>query len=514
MAGADLGGWTGRLYTLSDRFLLAGVLGLLVLSVPPFGAAEPEARAAVFVMASVLGLVLLAQATIGRKRFSEQRSRHSHSMGISRLMAVMSLAVVVYGLLLTVSVPGGWRGVISPETLRLQRQAGEALGAGDASGPLSLDPFRSTQAVGLLAAYIIFFFVCLEGWRAWRDIRLAAAVFVAAVLAVSVLGIIQQMAGEGRILWAAAAGKDRQPFGPFINRNHFAAWANLGAMTGLGYFLSLVHLGSGGWVSRPGEGKFSPLDRPAGSHAKAKIIVAGLGVATIAAAVFLSLSRGGMVGFAAGAVFLGFLLAARSGIGRVRRLAGMLLLVFLILVWLGLGPVVERLGTLLNPEDAIRPRINLNRDLLRMVADFPLTGTGPGTFASLYPLYQTADGAARYKFAHNDYLQLAVEWGLIGAALVVVAAALFWWRFLGTWSRRRAPEVVFLSAGAAAGLVSVMVHSLVDFSLHLPAVALAVTFTAALAAKSGRAVTRPGGEAQRRAWSPPPADNQPMRKDS
>jgi O-antigen ligase len=125
---------------------------------------------------------------------------------------------------------------------------------------------------------------------------------------------------------------------------------------------------------------------------------------------------------------------------------------------------------------------------LRLVAQRPLTGTGPGQ-AHLQWEGQ-GHGTQLFAYVHNEYLQVAAELGLVGLvllALLLVAIARLLWRARTTGR----PGATW--AGAAAAAAAFATHSGFDFVWHLPAVVLAVTLLvgAALPASDTAAAHQP-----------------------
>lgn len=456
---------------------------VFLLVFPPlfFGAVNPGAAGIVIVVSFALGLIFLWQRTVAADLYRRESVLYTHRARIYKPLFVAAALILVYGLLVTVPLPSWFQGALSPDSLKLRQAAGEAVGTGNLLYPLSLDADSSVGALLILAACFIFFFVCLGGFPDWKKTRLAAGIFVALTFVVSLLGIMQALIGSERLLWSGLVKEGLKPFGPFVNRNHFASWAGMGAMLGTGYFFSMAQRRV---KSRKNE--YTENDR----NIKAKRTLVGFMTAVTVAAIFLTLSRGGVISLIAGMIFFSLLLSRRRRLGRAWRVPGMLFVALLMVVWIGADPAIDRLGTIMHIRESQNVRIDINRDLIRMAGDFPWVGTGPGTFAVVYPSYQTVDKKGSYTFAHNDYFQLLSEWGAVGAGLFAVAVAAFWWKFLRMWSRRRDREILYISAGAAAGLVSVMTHSIVSFSLHIPAVALAFCFIGAFALKATDARTQ------------------------
>jgi len=116
-----------------------------------------------------------------------------------------------------------------------------------------------------------------------------------------------------------------------------------------------------------------------------------------------------------------------------------------------------------------------------MISDHPLIGTGPGTFATVYTQYQPPGLANRRFYAHSDYLQLISEVGLAVAVVIV-------WMIIALYRKgfkklKNPSRLVRGSTiGAMAGITAILVHSISDFNLYIPANAILFTVLVALAA--------------------------------
>jgi tetratricopeptide (TPR) repeat protein len=209
----------------------------------------------------------------------------------------------------------------------------------------------------------------------------------------------------------------------------------------------------------------------------------GFSAILIIASVVVSLSRGGMLCIAASMVFFGLLLAWR-GVGRNKGLAALLIISLAVIYvgWYGWTPVFERFGKILGPEGEIillRPQIW--DDVSRIARDFPSAGTGFGTLVDIYPKYRSIPGTDLLVHAHNDYLQLFSEGGLPAAVFVAWFLAAVGVATFRTAVKRKDSQSIFLVAGAATGVVSMLLHSLADFNLQVGANGLVFFFLLGLA---------------------------------
>ncbi len=218
-------------------------------------------------------------------------------------------------------------------------------------------------------------------------------------------------------------------------------------------------------------------------------------VVVMAVSVLFSLSRGGILTLILSLLNIAYLVALRqvllkrkpSDISRRRNLLVPVLtacwLILLFAAWLGVEPVVEEMLTLRDVSREIK--IQVWRDTLGIIQDYPVVGTGMGTFQYIYPAYQSFPADVTFTHTENDYLQLLSEGGAVGFALMagiiaLVGAAMMRGMIrppLSTNSRR--PDNSTIVLGCFAALLSMLVHSFFDFNLHIPANAL--LFTAVLA---------------------------------
>jgi O-antigen ligase len=247
------------------------------------------------------------------------------------------------------------------------------------------------------------------------------------------------------------------PFGPYVNRNHFAAFAELVIP------FSLVPLVLGR-VRR-----------------ERWFLVALLTVIPIGA-LFYSASRGGVVSFAVEVAVLAVWLVLRRSARRHLVSAGAVVLLALVMVsWLGVRQALERFSSMQSLEVTQGKRTSMALDTWHIFLDHPVIGTGLGTLQTVFPPYETLYDGKIVNHTHNDYLEGLAETGILGGACCV-------W-FLGTLvieALRRLSEPVssFVSTLQLAGLVACLgflTHSLVDFNLHIPANALLFFLVAYLA---------------------------------
>src|SRR6266705_352315 len=169
--------------------------------------------------------------------------------------------------------------------------------------------------------------------------------------------------------------------------------------------------------------------------------------------------------------------------------AAVLLLALLMVSWLGVGQILQRFSSLQSLETTAGKRASMRRDTWRIFLDHPVAGTGLGTLQIVYPPYETLYDGKIVNHTHNDYLEALAETGLLGglccAWFVVVLLR-------ESFKRLRQLGNSFAGALQLSGLVAAsgfLVHSLVDFNLHIPSNALLFFLMAHLATAEIQQIT-------------------------
>jgi O-antigen ligase len=170
-------------------------------------------------------------------------------------------------------------------------------------------------------------------------------------------------------------------------------------------------------------------------------------------------------------------------------MGGFLLVALASIVWIGGSEVSSRLSTLADykrPDLNTDIRMKIDRDAVRMFSARPVLGWGLGTFADVYPQFRSFYTNSLVNEAHNDYLQTLVETGILGfgvAMWLVVTAVRRAWQKTSNW-----PSDVngILALAALLGISGILVHSLVDFNLEVPANAMLFSVLCTAAAMDAR----------------------------
>ncbi len=330
---------------------------------------------------------------------------------------------------------------------------------------LSLEPGATAVALGLFCAFALLLVGLVRMIRFVRlDWLLNQLMILGVVLAI--FGVVQKALIDdvNPLLygfWKPDFGGN--PFGPFINRNHFAGWMVMMLPLVIGYSCVVMYQSR-----RPVSGDWRGWLHwmwtvEAGRFWMVMFVIIALGMSLA-----LTGSRSGIASFAVATAVFGAFLLSRSAARRARVAAAVYLsvLVLTAVAWAGVDRAVDRFGRASSDADG---RLSAWSDTVDIVQDFPAFGSGLGTYGLAMLLYQTSGRDTMYAQAHNDYLQVAAEGGLLVAVPVLVTLGL-----VGFVVRRRLKSgeddllTYWTRVGAVAGLAGIAAQSVVEFSLQMP----------------------------------------------
>jgi O-antigen ligase len=368
---------------------------------------------------------------------------------------------------------------IAPASVALHRKH-DLVAAVDPSRPiaLSIDPARTRLGLAFFGALSL---LLVGGVRMLtRDSARAVAGGIALLGALlAMVGIVQYGSFATRIYGFWELSQGGEPFGPFVNNNHFAGWMAMGLPVTIGLFAAVVSRGMRG-VAASWRDRLVWFSSPEASRA----VLLGFAILAMALAMVLTMSRSGMISLVV-ALLLATTAVARRMPGTPRRVvvAGYLLAVAAgVAVWVG----VDRIAAKFTAADVrtLNSRLAFWDDTLRIAADFWLTGTGLNTYGVSTLYYQTALPGAHLREAHNDYLQLAAEGGVL-LGVPIVAAIVVFAMTVRRCLREDTGSSWWVRMGAAAGLVAIAVQSIAEFSLQMPGNAALFAVVAAIALHDG-----------------------------
>ena len=467
---------------------------VLVFSTLFFGGVHAYAYTCSFL--AVLGgsLCLLWSLTEREPEIGQRVLRIPANSGIA-----LFLVMVFWIILQMTPLPQPLVEMVSPESLvagRMKIPASEAVALGPGTDHwVALAPYVHPvrQALVRWTVYGLFF-LCMTCLLSSKK-RVDALLFVLLALGCfeSLYGLSQTLGGEANVWWYPLPSSDSGLSGTFINRNHFAAFS--------GILLILAAAGAASVSTAAGRGclpestrwraRLSRILQAEPQYGKRFALLmcgslSGIGL-------LMSGSKGGILSAAAGLLALGGMLLLRKGL---RRRSVVLFILFVLIGFYAMGTGVgttearfRRFGI------GLDERMKITRSVLDMWSDYQWTGVGIGGFQHAYPRYQPGkDVKGFFRYGHNDWAQFLAEAGIAGVGLLLVGLSAFFYPMLRRWRRRRSPFPVCMGAGAAAVVFATAVHSLGEFSLHIPAFTFSLLSALCLGYASVHLETRRRGQ--------------------
>jgi len=434
-----------RLRADGTRWIFVLYLALLVWAPVPLGSNRSWAWALLALWALALALWWLAGCIRGKRSYPA-------ILGEAWPMLLCGLLWLGYVWLQLVPLPVEILKILSPQAARWHIAA--AAPATLVAAPLTLDAYATLEAACKSTAYLAFFALSLILLRDRDRIRFAAYALIAS-------GVLQAL--YGALISLQSAGEVAS--GTFPNRNHYAAYLTMCLSVGIGVLIATLtgakHQSWGLFFRNLMQWVITPK------------MALRLGLVIMVIALVLTRSRMGNSSFFISLLItgvIGLLLAKRATKSMVILLVSLVAIdVFIVGTYFGTKRVVDRIvQTTAETED----RDEVATYALEMWKDYPVFGSGLGSFPVVFPRYSKDGTQVSYTHAHNDYLEFGAETGLIGLALLGLMVLTSFAAALRAQYLRRDPLMRGLSFAAMMGILALMIHSSVDFNLQIPANAL------------------------------------------
>lgn len=327
--------------------------------------------------------------------------------------------------------------------------------------PLTINQKGTLQEFFRVACYGIFYILTIQLLSIDGYLKKTVFVVIGLAACIALLAIIQQVDSPDKIYWFRTVPQNASPFGPWINPNQFAGFMEMMSPLALGLFLfyrprvpldltlreKLVN-----FFTMPGSNLYLFL---------------GSAAVLMALSVFISLCRGGILTITA-SVFVFMLLynmkKPKYGRAAILVITGS---VIIAVSWFGWDTIISEFNHGFSPSGELSDgRFFLWADSLRIIQSFFLFGTGFGTFIDIFPSFRSFPGYSIFDHAHNDYLELLTDGGIIGftlAAWFVLAVLRHGWKMIRV---RNDQYAVLLGIGAITGIIAMLMHSVTDFNMH------------------------------------------------
>jgi O-antigen ligase len=452
---------------LSKHLYQGLLIAIVAWGLLTFGAVYPWGYRPLLLTAAALGVWGLVR----RDRFPAPYDWRVLAVGLAAVGAAIAVQLVPFD--------RGTLRQISPATDAFLIRYDVAYGAAAAGGlpvqhPLSLRPENTWRGLWSFAALSLLLLGVSRNLSTRRLRTLAVALLVLGAL-VGMEGIAQKASGTMKLYGFWTPEAVITPFGPFVNRNHFAGWMIMATSLGLGYFW--------GALVREEDAAATRRDRIAwlassGANRLALVLVA---LVVMGLSIAFTVSRSGIAAFAV-ALAISASAVMRNASPRIRRISLALTAALLVAAvgLTGLDAILDRYA--MASSTGMGGRLAAWGDALEIVADFPVFGVGLNAFGTAMLLYQRPDLQAFWQEAHNDYLHLAAEGGLLLGVPLVCTLLVFVIAVRRRFREARDDrDTYWIRIGAVTALLGIAVQELVEFSLQIPGNAALFAIAAAMA---------------------------------
>ena len=447
----------GRRDLVCRRIIEFGILGLIVW--------VPLPKASVHQW-SILVMQIVVFTMVGAYLLMEQKPHNNELLDtVLRWPRYLFYAVFAVILVQIVPLPNFLTKLLSPRSFAFREMYTPEFSRTKFM-TISLMPGHTLQQGLELVAYFLLGFIVVKTVTHRHQIMRIIYVLVGMGIFQAFYGLFELYNPSPRVLFYEKVHYLDCVTGTFVNRNHFSGYLEMAIPLALGLILARTDL-----FSLRGM-KFKDKILRISEKGVYKNLVLALGVVLMALAVLLSKSRSGVF-----LLVFTFILVFGMVVlyyGRVQHqqkwiksfLKTTFAIIVIIALYIGIDATIERFA-MDNILADVRPVVWSNTT--GIIGDFPVFGSGLGTFQALYPAYEESSTPPLFEHAHNDYLEYLAELGGLGFLLMLGGIlAMLVFSFL-MWRVRRHSEVKGVVLGGMVAVVAMLLHSITDFNLHIPA---------------------------------------------
>lgn len=470
-----------------DKIVFSGIIFVLIFTQLAFGGVHVWAYSVFEIIVLILFLLFLINHIIGQYRTSKKSGNNSN-IALQWVVSPLNIFIILIISLIVIQLiplPSFLIKFISPLTFEVKKYAYEIKHASSDNSiawmNLSHYNFATYNELFKLLSYFALYFIVINSVKDQKRINILIYVFVGMALFQVIYGIVQTYSGSQKIWWWTNTYGKGWVTGTYINRNHIAGFLEMMIPLCFGFVIANVKKTRS--RQRYQEDSISRLKRfknwVFSGEEKPKIvlfffmgIILGLGLLSAG-------SRGGIISFGISMFFMIFLFAFKKGYRKYGIVAACLCMLILAYgLHIGIDKTLERFEHL----GGIYNRLEIYESVVPMVKSFPVFGTGWGNFMYMYPRYALPEYSDRLILgnAHNDWLEMASESGMVGAIIFFGALFIYLFKSIRLWFRREDSYATGLGVGVIFAVISIGIHSFFDFNMHIPANPMALSVIMAI----------------------------------
>ncbi len=445
-----------RKIKICNHIIEGGIILLIVFSPLAFGSVEAWAFSIIEIIVVFLTLIWFIKIWIKSSLKNKDDKLSSYKFSFDYLKTPINLPIIIFIgfiLLQIIPMPEFILKVVSPNTYEIYSESQNAINkignnellhkstVGFRS--ISLNRSATKNELYKIIAYALLYFLIVNNVNNYRKIRRIFTSIVIFAFSLSLFAIIQRITWNGKIYWFRVLRYGGEPFGPYVNHNHYAGYIEMVIPLAIAMIFLNKDIN--------------------------KRLMLGFMIMVMTATVFITLSRAGIISLICAFVFLCLMLFSKKN-SKISLLAIALILISLLAFLIYIGILSEALNEILTltDSDMLFQEIRLKgwNDCLNIFKDFPIFGSGLETLKDIFPQYKSFSPKYRYVYAHNDYLQALTECGALGFSIILWGIIAFY-RTICKFDKKDTIRICLL-----ASVVAIAIHSFFDFNLHIPANAI------------------------------------------
>lgn len=451
-----------------QKFIDFGILGLIVIS--PLPAASVPEWAILFIQLVVLIMII---AYLFMKQVPIAHPALSPALKWPRYMF---WGLFLFLILQIIPMFKSVVSFLSPQTLAFHNQFSlDFINVKYLS--ISLIPAHSLREGLELLTYFMLGFLIIKTVTHRRQIVRILVVMVTMGVFQALYGLFELYNKNPRILFYSKIYNLDSATGTFVNRNHFSGYLEMIVPIAIGLLIARIDI-----FKRSGIGWSQGMLRFSEKKMSGNLMIT-FGIIIMSLGIVLSKSRSGifLLLFSFFLIFGLLVLFYRSADSQKRRSNMVIAIVFVVIVifslQIGIGSALDRfsIDDLLNEGRPV-----FWKNTLSLFTKSPIFGLGLGTFPSLYPDWEVEGNSISLNHAHNDYLEYLAELGIVGFTLLIGGLFFIIGHCFKVWRFRRNLEIKGLVLGCFVAVFCILIHSITDFNMHIPANALLFTIVLSL----------------------------------
>jgi O-antigen ligase len=470
-----------------DKIVFSGIIFVLIFTQLAFGGVHVWAYSVFEIIVLILFFLFLLNQVVGQYRSSKRKGKKAvvTIQWVVTPLNIFFILIISFIVIQLIPLPSFIVKFISPLTFELKKYAYELkhVSNNDSIAWMNLSHynFATCNELFKLLAYAALYFMVINSVRDQKRINILIYVFVGMGLFQVMYGIVQTYSGSQKIWWWTNNYYKGWVTGTYINRNHLAGFLEM--LLPLCFGFVIANIKKSGSRQRYQDRSVSRIRRFKNwlfsGEEKPKIILFFFMGIVLGLGLLLAGSRGGIISFGISMFFMIFLFAFKDGYRKYGIVTACLcMLIMAYGLHIGIDKTLERFehfGNLYN-------RFEIGESVVPMIKDFPILGTGWGNFMYMYPRYGLPMYSDRLILgnAHNDWLEMASEFGMIGAIIFFGALITFLVKSIRLWFRRKDSFATGLGVGVIFAVIAISIHSFFDFNMHIPANPMALSIILAV----------------------------------